>query len=63
MDVDGATDFKKYSLACVSSYGPFKKYLVENLAKFMAQKYATENINIDYLTFVPIHEQKLKTSR
>ena len=30
MDVDGATDFKKYSLACVSSYGPFKKYLVEN---------------------------------
>lgn len=37
-----------------------KKYLAEPLGLYLAQRLSTENIDIDYLTFVPIHEEKLK---
>ena len=37
-----------------------KKYLAKPLGYYLAQRLATENINIDYITFVPIHETKLK---
>jgi len=37
-----------------------KTYLVKPIAKFMAQRFATENIEIDFLTSVPIHAEKFK---
>ena len=37
-----------------------KKYLAKPLGAYLAQRLVTENINIDYITFVPIHSSKLK---
>ena len=37
-----------------------KKYLAKPLGTYLAQRLVTENIDIDYITFVPIHETKLK---
>lgn len=37
-----------------------KKYLAKPLGAYLAQRLVTEIINIDYITFVPIHETKLK---
>jgi len=40
-----------------------KKYLAKPLGAYLAQRLITENINIDYITFVPIHESKLKVRK
>ena len=40
-----------------------KKYLAKPLGVYLAQRLVTENININYVTFVPIHETKLKVRK
>jgi len=37
-----------------------KKYLAKPLGAYLAQRLVTENINLDYITFVPIHASRLK---
>lgn len=37
-----------------------KKYLAKPLGAYLAQRLVTENLNIDYITSVPIHTSKLK---
>lgn len=37
-----------------------KKHLAKPLGTYLAQRLVTENIDIDYITFVPIHQEKLK---
>lgn len=36
------------------------KYLAKPMARFMAEKFALEDVSVDYLTYVPIHKNKLK---
>lgn len=37
-----------------------KTYLCEYIAKIMQEKYELENLNIDYILFVPLHKKRLK---